>query len=59
MELFKYLYQKNNSVEFDLTEDGKNCGFKNEKDMTVRSYRNQEFKRKISFNPEIKRIEII
>ena len=45
-------------VQFDLTENGKNCGFKYEKDMSVRSYEENEFTRTITFPTNIERIEI-
>ena len=43
----------------ELTENGKNCGFKYEKDMSVRSYEENEFTRTITFPTNIERIEII
>ena len=32
-------------MKFDLTEGGNNCGFKYEKDLSVRSYEENEFTR--------------
>jgi len=46
-------------VDFDLPENGRNCGFKFERDMTVRSYSEGEFHREIGFPAEVPRIEII
>jgi len=43
---------------FDLTENGRNCGFKFEKDMTVRSYNEGEFHREIGFPTHTERVEI-
>ena len=59
MEIYKHLYQHNKHIKFDLTENGKNCGFKYEKNMSVRSYDESEFTRTITFNDNIERIEII
>ena len=53
-----HLYGDGKCVQFDLTENGKNCGFKYEKDMSVRSYEENEFTRKITFPTNIERIEI-
>ena len=58
MELYKHLYGRGEHVKFDLTESGKNCGFKFEKDMSVRSYVENEFTRTITFPDNIERIEI-
>ena len=58
MDIYAHLYRKGKQVKFDLTENGKNCGFKYEKDMPVRSYEENEFTRTITFNSEIERIEI-
>ena len=58
MDMYKHLYCKGQQVKFDLTENGKNCGFKYERDMSVRSYEENEFTRTITFNSEIERIEI-
>ncbi len=58
MEIYKYLYGYGKQIQFDLTENGRNCGFKYETDYTVRSYEENEFTRTITFNPEIERIEI-
>ena len=57
MELYKNLFN-GSKISFDLTESRKNCGFKYEKDMSVRSYEESEFIRGIVFSPEIERIEI-
>ena len=58
LDLYKYLYKPNINVVFDLTEDGKNCGFRFEKDMTVRSYHDGEFHREIGFPADTERVEI-
>ena len=58
MDIYAHLYRTGKQVKFDLTEHGKNCGFKYEKDMSVRSYEENEFTRTITFNSEIERIEI-
>ena len=57
MELYKQLYN-GTKILFDLTESGKNCGFKFEKNLSIRSYEESEFVRGISFSQEIERIEI-
>jgi hypothetical protein len=59
MELYKYLFGKNNTIKFDLTEGGQNCGFKYNPNLTVRSYEANEFTREIGFSPDIERIEFI
>ena len=56
MDIYAYLYRKGTQVQVDLTENGKNCGFKYEKDMSVRSYEDNEFTRTITFPTNIKRI---
>ena len=58
IDIYRRLYSKGNHVKFDLTEEGINCGFKFEKDVSVRSYEENEFIRTITFNQEIDRIEI-
>ena len=58
MDIYKHLYGDGTCVQFDLTENGKNCGFKYEKDMSVRSYEENEFTRTITFPTNIERIEI-
>ena len=58
MDLYKHLFGKNNETQFDLTENGQNCGFKSNTDMSVRSYISNEFNREIGFNPDTERIEI-
>ena len=35
MDIYKHLYGDGNHIQFDLIADGKNCGFKYEKDMSV------------------------
>ena len=45
-------------INFDLTEGGNNCGFKYEKDLTVRSYEESEFNRCIGFSEDVERIEV-
>ena len=58
MDMYKYLYGEGTHIKFDLTEDGKNCGFKYMTDMSVRSYEENEFTRTITFPTNIERIEI-
>ena len=58
MDIYKHLYGDGKHVQFDLTENGKNCYFKYEKDMSVRSYEENEFTRTITFPTNIERIEI-
>ena len=58
MEIYKHLFGDGKCVQFDLTEDGKNCGFRYEKDMSVRSYEENEFTRTITFPISIDRIGI-
>ena len=70
MDLYKKLYD-GEQIYFDLIEGGDKCGFKNEKDFSVRSYQpkvtkikngieyeESEFCRRISFSDKIERIEI-
>ena len=70
IDLYKKLYDEK-QIYFDLTENGDKCGFKNEKDFSVRSYQpkvtkikngieyeESEFCRRISFSDKIERIEI-
>ena len=57
MELYKHLFESK-KINFDLTEGGHNCGFKYEKDMSVRSYQESEFNRCIGFSNEVERIEV-
>ena len=59
MDIYKHLYNKGNHLKFDLTEEGKNCGFKYEKDMSVRSYEENEFTRARTFNQGIDRLELL
>ena len=59
MYIYKHLYSKGNHIKFDLTEEGKKCGFQFEKDMTVRPYEENEFTRTITFNQEVEIIEIV
>ena len=56
--IYKHLYGDGQCVQFDLTENGKSCGFKYEKDMSVRSYEENEFTRTVTFPINIERIEI-
>ena len=58
MHLYKHLFCKNNKIQVDLTQNCKNCGFKYNTDMSVRSYNPNEFCRGIGFGPDIERIEI-
>ena len=58
MDIYKHLYGEGKQILFDLTENGKNCGFKYEADMSVRSYEANEFTRAITFPTNIERIEI-
>ena len=70
MDLYKKLYD-GEQIYFDLIEGGDKCGFKNEKDFSVRSYQpkvtkikkgieyeESEFCRRISFSDKIERIPI-
>ena len=57
IDLYKKLYN-GDKINFDLTEGGSNCGFKYEKDLTVRSYEENEFTRCIGFSNEVERIEV-
>ena len=57
MELYKQLFESK-KINFDLTEGGNNCGFKYEKDMSVRSYQESEFNRCIGFSSEVEKIEV-
>ena len=57
LELYEKLYN-GTKINFDLTEGGTNCGFKYEKDLSVRSYEESEFNRCIGFSNEVERIEI-
>ena len=70
IDLYKKLYDEK-QIYFDLTENGDKCGFKNEKDFSVRSYQpkvtkikkgieyeESEFCRRISFSDKIERIPI-
>ena len=59
MDIYKHLYSKGNHIKFECTVEGKNCGFKFEKDFTVRSYEEDEFTRTITFNQDIDIIEIV
>ena len=54
IDLYKDLFN-GKKINFDLTEGGSNCGFKYEKDLTVRSYEESEFTRCIGFSDDIKR----
>ena len=40
------------------TEGGNNCGFKYEKDLSVRSYEESEFNRCIGFSNDVERIQV-
>jgi hypothetical protein len=57
MELYKQLFESK-KINFDLTEGGNNCGFKYEKDMSVRSYQESEVNRCIGFSSEVEKIEV-
>jgi len=57
LDLYKTLYN-GNSINFDLTEKGRNCGFKYETDLSVRSYKESEFCRCIGFSDSVERIEV-
>ena len=59
LELYNRLYKPGVKIEFDLTEEGNKCGFKYEKDLSVRSYTKGEFTRSIGFKEETERIEIL
>ena len=57
LDLYEKLYN-GTKINFDLTEGGTNCGFKYEKDLSVRSYEESEFHRCIGFSNEVERIEV-
>ena len=57
IDLYKDLFN-GKKINFDLTEGGNNCGFKYEKDLTVRSYEESEFTRCIGFSEDVERIEV-
>ena len=57
MDLYKQLFN-GAKIHFDLTEGGANCGFKYERDLTVRSYEESEFTRCIGFSEDVERIEV-
>ena len=67
LDLYQQLYN-GCELDFDLTENGNNCGFKYEKNLTVRSYdptkkygKNKdksEFSRCIGFSDSVERIEV-
>ena len=57
MEIYEQLY-KGERLNFDLTEDDNKCGFKYEKDLSVRSCHEGEFTRSLAFCAEVERIEI-
>ena len=53
--IYKHLYGDGKCVQFDLTENAKKNWFKYEKDMSVRSYEENEFTRTITFPTNIER----
>jgi hypothetical protein len=59
IDIYKHLYVKGNNQLFDLTENGGKCGFKFERDMSVRSYEANEFTRCITFPCDNERINVI
>ena len=59
IDIYKHLYVKGNDQLFDLTENGGKCGFKFERDMSVRSYEANEFTRCITFPCDNERITVI
>ena len=48
LDLYKRLYD-GKPVRFDLTRGGQACGFKYDRDLSVRSYRDGEFTRCLQF----------
>ena len=56
MDIYAYLYRKGTQIQFDLTENGNNCGFNYDKYMSIRSHEEHEITRTISFPENIKRI---
>jgi hypothetical protein len=59
IDIYKHLYVKGNDQLFDLTENGGKCGFKFERDMSVRSYEANEFTRCITFPCDNERINVL
>ena len=57
LDLYQQLYN-GTPISFDLTEGGGNCGFKYEKDLSVRSYEQSEFNRRIGFSNDVERIQV-
>jgi hypothetical protein len=58
LELYKRLYKPGIKIEFDLTQGGTMCGFKYNKDLSVRSYNEGEFIRNIGMPEDVERINI-
>ena len=58
MDIYKHLCGDGNHIQFDLAQDGRNCGFKYEKDMSIRSYEENEFSQTITFPTNIETTEI-
>ena len=59
IDIYKHLYVRGNDRLFDLTENCGKCGFKFERDMSVRSYEANEFTRCITFPSDNERITVI
>ena len=57
MDLYKQLFEIKKNC-FDLTEGGGCCGFKYEKDMSVRYCQGNEFNRCIRSSSEFERVEV-
>ena len=58
MDLCKQSFESS-KINFDLTEGGNNCGFTYEKDMSIRSYQENEFTRCVGFSSEVERFEVL
>ena len=56
---FNEAIEKTSKELFDLTENGGKCGFKFERDMSVRSYEANEFTRCITFPCDNERINVL
>jgi hypothetical protein len=51
MDVYRQVYD-GTKINFDLTEAGRTCGFKYEKEMFARSYEEREFTRCVGVNSE-------
>ena len=57
IDLYKQLFN-GIKINFDLTQGGECCGFKYERDMSVRSYNDNEFNRCIGFTTDVEKVEV-